>query len=96
MLFQAGIEEQEICKRTGHRSLAVRDYKVSSVAQQQCVSKLLDPPQKPGSPVLEGSQATTLSVNSTVLKQHNCDYAAELKSPGGNVYNNCIFNYYPQ
>jgi integrase len=36
-LFQAGIEEKNICKRSGHRSLAVRDYEVPLIAQEQKV-----------------------------------------------------------
>ena len=33
-LFQGGMDEQEICRRTGHRSIVVREYKVPSVTKK--------------------------------------------------------------
>ncbi len=43
-LFQAGIDEQLICDRTGHRSKAVREYKVHNANIIKHVSSVLDPP----------------------------------------------------
>lgn len=44
-LYQAGIDEQEIMSRTGHRSeVAVRKYKRSNSALQERVSEVLNPP----------------------------------------------------
>lgn len=44
-LYNAGIEEQEIMGRTGHRSeKGVRKYKQASVVQQKRVASVLDPP----------------------------------------------------
>ncbi|XP_063436319.1 uncharacterized protein LOC134717755 [Mytilus trossulus] len=43
-LYQAGIEEQEIKGRTGHRSNAVRTYKTSNETIQKKVSNVLNPP----------------------------------------------------
>ena len=42
----SGISEQEIMRRTGHRSeKSVRKYKRSSEQMEVEVSKILDPPQ---------------------------------------------------
>ena len=38
-----GFDEQMISSRTGHRSTAIRDYKVPSDEQQFALSKILDP-----------------------------------------------------
>ncbi|XP_062568432.1 uncharacterized protein LOC134230612 [Saccostrea cucullata] len=44
-LYHAGIDEQEIMSRTGHRSeTAVRKYKRSNSALQERVSEVLNPP----------------------------------------------------
>ena len=43
-LFHEGFDEQMISSRTGHRSMAIRDYKVLSDEQQFALSKILDPP----------------------------------------------------
>ena len=42
-LFHEGFDEQMISSRTGHRSTAIRDYKVPSDEQQFALSKILDP-----------------------------------------------------
>ena len=42
-LFHEGFDEQMISSRTGHRSTAIRDYKVPSNEQQFALSKILDP-----------------------------------------------------
>ena len=39
-----GFDEQIISSRTGHRSTAIRNYKVPSGEQQFALSKILDPP----------------------------------------------------
>ena len=45
-LYMAGIDEQEIMARTGHRSeKSVRKYKQSSTTIQQKVASVLDPPR---------------------------------------------------
>ena len=44
-LYQAGIDEQEIMERTGHRSTAVRVYKTSNSEMQKNVSSVLNPPK---------------------------------------------------
>jgi hypothetical protein len=45
-LYMSGISEQEIMRRTGHRSAkSVRKYKRSSEQMEVEVSKILDPPQ---------------------------------------------------
>ena len=45
-LYQAGVDEQEIMSRTGHRSeTAVRKYKRSNSVLMENVSKVLDPPK---------------------------------------------------
>lgn len=40
-LFNAGMDEQMICKQTGHRSSAVRAYKRPSCALQKNVSSVI-------------------------------------------------------
>lgn len=43
--YMAGVDEQEIMARTGHRSeKSVRTYKQSSTKIQQLVASVLDPP----------------------------------------------------
>ncbi|XP_078330429.1 uncharacterized protein LOC111100766 [Crassostrea virginica] len=45
-LYQAGVDEQEIMSKTGHRSeTAVRKYKRSNSVLMENVSKVLDPPK---------------------------------------------------
>ena len=43
-LFHEGFDEQMVSSRTGHRSTAIRDYKVPSDEQQFALWKILDPP----------------------------------------------------
>ncbi|XP_070572936.1 uncharacterized protein [Ptychodera flava] len=50
-LFDANVDEQLICEKTGHRSNAVRSYKRTSDRQQQNISRILqghvgEPPKK--------------------------------------------------
>ncbi|XP_060603803.1 zinc finger MYM-type protein 2-like [Ruditapes philippinarum] len=40
-LFSAGVDEQLICEKTGHRSDAIRGYKRTSEQQQELVSKIV-------------------------------------------------------
>ena len=44
LLFHEGFDEQMFSSRTGHRSTAIRDYKVPSDEQQFALWKILDPP----------------------------------------------------
>ena len=45
-LYQAGVDEQEIMSRTGHRSeTAVRKYKRTNSVLMKNVSNVLDPPK---------------------------------------------------
>ena len=45
-LYQAGVDEQEIMSRTGHRSeTAVQKYKRSNSVLMENESKVLDPPK---------------------------------------------------
>lgn len=46
-LYQQNFLEQQIMARSGHRSVAVRDYKGPSEEMQQSVSEALQPP-RPG------------------------------------------------
>jgi len=49
-LYMAGVDEQEIMRRTGHRSeKGVRKYKTAGVAIMEKVGSILDPPQKSAS-----------------------------------------------
>ena len=46
-LYMAGVDEQEIMQRTGHRSeKSVQKYKVASSEIQKRVAAVLDPPKE--------------------------------------------------
>lgn len=70
-LYRAGIEEQEIMGRTGHRSTAVRSYKTASDQMQKTVSKVLNPP----------SEEKTLPLESTSHSQQDENHLDNMKSP---------------
>lgn len=40
-LYLAGVNEQLIAEKTGHRSVSVRNYKRTSEDQEQCVSDIV-------------------------------------------------------
>ena len=42
MFYHAGVDEQEICQCTGHRSNALHEYKVPTVQEQQKLSSILE------------------------------------------------------
>ena len=44
-LYKAGLDEQSIMDRTGHRSTAVRGYKSKTDEVEQKVSEVLNPPK---------------------------------------------------
>ena len=44
-LIHEGFDEQMVSSRAGHRSTAIRDYKVPSYEQQIALWKILDPPK---------------------------------------------------
>lgn len=45
-LYDAGVDEQLICEKTGHKSNAVRSYKRTSAEQKQRVSAIVQGEQK--------------------------------------------------
>ena len=46
-LYMAGVDEQEIMQRTGHRSeKSVQKYKVASSEIQKRIATVLDPPKE--------------------------------------------------
>lgn len=44
-LYKAGLDEQSIMDRTGHRSTAIRGYKSKTDEMEQKVSEVLNPPK---------------------------------------------------
>ena len=100
-LYQAGINDLEICRRTGHRGNAVNLYKVQSVQQMKQVSAILDPPL----PVNSIPKRAPLPVASSALpslpidlsrtsikcdKENKKNNLPPLSS--GVMYSNCVFN----
>jgi hypothetical protein len=64
-LYHSGIDEQLISRQTGHRSLAIREYKRTSSDQQLELSKILqhgkEKSSKPSSTVSSAPVATSVS-----------------------------------
>lgn len=90
-LYMSGVSEQEIMRRTGHRSeKSVRKYKRSSEQMEVEVSKILDPPQ-----------SKSVSVKSDVeppLKKVKCEHGEvrilqDLANSNKAVFANCNFNF---
>ncbi|XP_048775614.2 uncharacterized protein LOC125680217 [Ostrea edulis] len=93
-LYQAGVDEQEIMSRTGHRSeTAVRKYKRSNSVLLENVSKVLDPPkmmkfEEPLPPVINQEN---LSMNDS----KEFDNQENVTRNPQSVFNNCVFNFKP-
>lgn len=85
-LYQAGVEEQEIMARTGHRSIeSVRQYKRASDDMMKEVSTVLEPKRvrKSDEPT---STITTASLDSP------CSMDID-NSASGPIFTNCTFNF---
>ncbi|CAC5391249.1 unnamed protein product [Mytilus coruscus] len=101
-LYTAGIPEQEIMSRTGHRTeTAVRKYKRSSNEILHEVSDVLNPPmkkEKPGNALLENdmevdsqNKAPELLTRSPFPKP--MQDISNLPDQKPSVFNNCTFNF---
>ncbi|KAK3084306.1 hypothetical protein FSP39_011366 [Pinctada imbricata] len=100
-LYHAGVDEQEIMQRTGHRSeTAVRKYKRTNSALQGHVSEILNPPtskkvkcETTESENCENSGNENIDPSASVSA---CEYpiVPNLMKPG-QVYNKCVFNFKP-
>ncbi|KAK3106549.1 hypothetical protein FSP39_022412, partial [Pinctada imbricata] len=100
-LYHAGVDEQEIMQRTGHRSeTADRKYKRTNSALQGHVSEILNPPtskkvkcETTESENCENSGNENIDPSASVSA---CEYpiVPNLMKPG-QVYNNCVFNFKP-
>jgi len=78
-LYQAGIPEQEIMGRTGHRSIeSVRKYKRPSSEMLKDISNILEPPSE--------KKTKTESVDSA------CSEMCTNVQGQGMRFNNCVFN----
>lgn len=106
-LYQAGIEEQEIMGRTGHRSNAVRNYKTSNETIQKKVSNVLNPPQDSTeiavAPIFEeNASVEATSENSSVLaippikrQRTTPEILKDVTNTKGVVqFSNCNFNFH--
>ncbi|KAK3107796.1 hypothetical protein FSP39_022395 [Pinctada imbricata] len=100
-LYHAGVDEQEIMQRTGHRSeTAVRKYKRTNSALQGHVSEISNPPTSK-----KVKCETTESENCENTGNENIDPSASVSAceypivpnlmKPGQVYNNCVFNFKP-
>lgn len=100
-LYDAGIDEQEIMSRTGHRSeKAVRLYKRATPAVTSRTSAALDPP--PAKCVkLETSEYTTMKAEdlNPALNEAASKPKLPVREPFGNLTNqgasfsNCVFHF---
>ncbi|XP_061186495.1 uncharacterized protein LOC133194575 [Saccostrea echinata] len=80
-LYQAGIQEQEIMGRTGHRSVqSVRKYKRPSGEMLEEISNVLEPPVKREKVEMEVSESTE-----RMCSKSGCT--------GVTAYNNCVFEF---
>ena len=63
-LYQAGVEEQLIMERTGHRSIeGVRNYKRTCNGQREATSDVLNSKSGSAAPISPPSNQLTVSVN---------------------------------
>ncbi|XP_033762112.1 LOW QUALITY PROTEIN: uncharacterized protein LOC117343738 [Pecten maximus] len=83
-LYIAGVDEQEIMKRTGHMSeKAVRKYKSADESVLRKVSSVLDPPQKRKCPENKTHQEEPTAKRATVPLSDISNL------PTGSLFNNC-------
>jgi integrase len=89
-LYQAGISEELIMQRTGHRSIeGVRTYKRPSSEMLREVSSVLDPP----SPPKTLCQATTKSETTIGCKNDASTAHPDTCLQNRMVFKNCVFNF---
>ena len=77
-LYAAGVDEQLIAEKTGHRSSAIRAYKRTSEEQQQSVSELI---QK--QPTVSVSESKKVKFNESVSE--SIGSAKEINITAGDV-----------
>ena len=94
-LYIAGIPEQEIMARTGHRTeTAVLKYKRSSSKIHEEVSQVLNPPSK----VVKSennSESEPMEACSSVITDKKVPLSAlkDVTNLEKSVFNNCVFNF---
>lgn len=106
-LYQQDVPEQEIMKRTGHRSVAgVRKYQKPNTSMLVDISNKLNPP-KPSTNSLTVKTETVTQPSATVAQQmagkspqnisdeesKENENLSKMSTTGHNVYNNCIFKF---
>ena len=90
-LYMSGISEQEIMRRTGHRSeKSVRKYKRSSEQMEVEVSKILDPPQ---SSVCVKSENVEPPPKKVKCASEEFRILQDLANTNKAVFSNCNFNF---
>ncbi|XP_061195452.1 uncharacterized protein LOC133203697 [Saccostrea echinata] len=99
-LYISGVSEQEIMRRTGHRSeKSVRKYKRSSEQIDVAVSKILDPPQNKSVCVKSenGVEPPRKKVKCESASEENCSsefrVLQDLTNSNKAVFANCSFNF---
>ena len=90
-LYQAGLDEQLIMETTGHQRLdGVRNYKRTSVEQQQVVSDILSLAKKPRnecsgpndvSPPVHSSNKTTKHFHGNIQPNQGCSEPTDISPP---------------
>lgn len=92
-LFQAGIEEDLICRKTGHRSNAVREYKEMSATQEEQLSCALYGEQQITEKIesAAGEKRSTASPLQSSNESKHFRWAAE-SFIHGNSFQNCTVN----
>lgn len=105
-LYDAGIDEQEIMARTGHRSeRALRQYKRATPAVMARTSAVLDPPECPIKRVKTETETCVKSETETFLKTEakmkdtESKFDLAIREPLENLtnrgasFNNCVFHF---
>lgn len=103
-LYNAGLDEQTIMDRTGHRSTAVRTYKTKTDEIEQKVSAVLNPPSKHAISPCSDLKMLDPSMKCTKLEQIDTEATAnfpdiktcfkDITTSSGTVnFNNCNFNF---
>lgn len=102
MLFDAGIDEQEIMSRTGHRSeKGLRQYKRATPAVMARTSAALDPPQPVQTKRIKSETATESSATCTESYDNESTKDQTIREPLRNLTNmtnganfqNCVFHF---
>ena len=98
-LYEAGLDEQSIMDRTGHRSTAVRAYKTKTDEIEEKVSSALNPPDKENSAGTSNHKQLPVKKiklehpdSKDTVRKSLSDITNGAAAHGLVNYNNCTFN----